>query len=169
MRLALEVTKAVREVWPERLPLFFRVSATDWAEGGWDLAQTIELSRAAEGAGRRSDRCFERRRGAACQNSGRAWLPSGICGSDSARSRNRDRRGGHDHRPSAGRHHPRPPVKPIWFFWRANCCAIRIGRGVRPRNWARRSKLRCSTSARGERIGRKWSTALLEISRTAKV
>ena len=27
-----------------RLPLFCRVSASDWAEGGWDLAQTIELS-----------------------------------------------------------------------------------------------------------------------------
>jgi 2,4-dienoyl-CoA reductase-like NADH-dependent reductase (Old Yellow Enzyme family) len=45
LRLALEVTKAVREVWPQRLPLFFRVSASDWAEGGWDLRQTIELSR----------------------------------------------------------------------------------------------------------------------------
>jgi 2,4-dienoyl-CoA reductase-like NADH-dependent reductase (Old Yellow Enzyme family) len=45
LRFALEVTRAVREAWPERLPLFFRVSATDWAEGGWDLAQTIELSK----------------------------------------------------------------------------------------------------------------------------
>lgn len=45
MRLALRVAKAVREVWPARLPLFFRVSATDWQEGGWDLPQTIELAR----------------------------------------------------------------------------------------------------------------------------
>ena len=45
MRLALSVTKAVREVWPARLPLFFRVSATDWQEGGWDLEQSIELAR----------------------------------------------------------------------------------------------------------------------------
>jgi 2,4-dienoyl-CoA reductase-like NADH-dependent reductase (Old Yellow Enzyme family) len=44
-RLALEVTKAVREVWPERLPLFFRLSATDWVEGGWNLEQSIELAR----------------------------------------------------------------------------------------------------------------------------
>ena len=44
-RLALEIAAAVRRVWPERLPLFVRVSATDWAEGGWDLPQTIELSR----------------------------------------------------------------------------------------------------------------------------
>ena len=45
IRFAIQVVKAVREIWPPRLPLFFRVSATDWKEGGWDLAQTIELSR----------------------------------------------------------------------------------------------------------------------------
>jgi 2,4-dienoyl-CoA reductase-like NADH-dependent reductase (Old Yellow Enzyme family) len=45
MRLALRVTQAVREVLPARLPLFFRVSATDWQEGGWDLEQSIELAR----------------------------------------------------------------------------------------------------------------------------
>ncbi len=44
-RLALEVAGAVRRVWPEKLPLFVRVSATDWAEGGWDLPQTVELAR----------------------------------------------------------------------------------------------------------------------------
>jgi 2,4-dienoyl-CoA reductase-like NADH-dependent reductase (Old Yellow Enzyme family) len=45
IRLALEVTKAVREVWPANLPLFCRVSASDWAEGGWDLGETVELSK----------------------------------------------------------------------------------------------------------------------------
>jgi 2,4-dienoyl-CoA reductase-like NADH-dependent reductase (Old Yellow Enzyme family) len=45
MRLALRVTGAVREVWPEDRPLFVRISATDWAEGGWDLEQSIELAR----------------------------------------------------------------------------------------------------------------------------
>jgi 2,4-dienoyl-CoA reductase-like NADH-dependent reductase (Old Yellow Enzyme family) len=40
-----QVVRTVREVWPQRLPLFVRVSATDWKEGGWDLAQTIELAR----------------------------------------------------------------------------------------------------------------------------
>jgi 2,4-dienoyl-CoA reductase-like NADH-dependent reductase (Old Yellow Enzyme family) len=45
MRLPLRVTQAVREVWPARLPLFFRISATDWQEGGWDLEQSIELAR----------------------------------------------------------------------------------------------------------------------------
>lgn len=45
MRLTLRVTQAVRDAWPEELPLFVRVSATDWAEGGWTLAESIELSK----------------------------------------------------------------------------------------------------------------------------
>jgi 2,4-dienoyl-CoA reductase-like NADH-dependent reductase (Old Yellow Enzyme family) len=45
IRATLKVVRAVREVWPQTLPLFVRVSATDWKEGGWDLAQTIELAR----------------------------------------------------------------------------------------------------------------------------
>ncbi len=45
-RLLLEVASAIRSVWPESLPLFARVSATDWAEeGGWDLEQTVALSK----------------------------------------------------------------------------------------------------------------------------
>ncbi len=44
-RLLLEVVDRAREVWPERLPLFVRISATDWAEGGWDLDQSVELVR----------------------------------------------------------------------------------------------------------------------------
>lgn len=44
-RLPLEVAQAVRQVWPGHLPLFVRISSTDWVEGGWDLAQSIELSR----------------------------------------------------------------------------------------------------------------------------
>jgi 2,4-dienoyl-CoA reductase-like NADH-dependent reductase (Old Yellow Enzyme family) len=44
VRFPLRVTEAVRAVWPERLPLFVRISATDWAEGGWALEQSIEFS-----------------------------------------------------------------------------------------------------------------------------
>lgn len=43
MRLPLRVAERVRAAWPEALPLFVRISATDWAEGGWDLPQSIEL------------------------------------------------------------------------------------------------------------------------------
>lgn len=44
MRVPLLVTEAVREEWPADRPLFVRISATDWAEGGWDLAQSVTLS-----------------------------------------------------------------------------------------------------------------------------
>src|SRR5207253_6838387 len=36
-RLVCEVVTAVRRVWPESAPLFLRISATDWIDGGWDL------------------------------------------------------------------------------------------------------------------------------------
>jgi 2,4-dienoyl-CoA reductase-like NADH-dependent reductase (Old Yellow Enzyme family) len=45
IRLCLDIVDAVRAVWPERLPLFVRISATDWAPGGWDVDQSVELSR----------------------------------------------------------------------------------------------------------------------------
>jgi 2,4-dienoyl-CoA reductase-like NADH-dependent reductase (Old Yellow Enzyme family) len=45
MRLPLRVATAVREVWPKGLPLFVRISATDWADGGWDLPQSIEFAK----------------------------------------------------------------------------------------------------------------------------
>ena len=45
MRLPLEVAAAVRAVWPNKYPLFVRISATDWKEGGWDLDQSVTLCR----------------------------------------------------------------------------------------------------------------------------
>jgi 2,4-dienoyl-CoA reductase-like NADH-dependent reductase (Old Yellow Enzyme family) len=45
IRLVCEVVSAVRTVWPEEAPLFIRISATDWVEGGWDVEQSIELAR----------------------------------------------------------------------------------------------------------------------------
>jgi NADPH2 dehydrogenase len=44
MRYPLEVFDAIRAVFPERKPVGVKVSATDWVEGGWDLAQTIEFA-----------------------------------------------------------------------------------------------------------------------------
>jgi 2,4-dienoyl-CoA reductase-like NADH-dependent reductase (Old Yellow Enzyme family) len=45
LRFACEVISAVRRVWPESRPLFVRISATDWIEGGWDLDQSIHLAK----------------------------------------------------------------------------------------------------------------------------
>jgi 2,4-dienoyl-CoA reductase-like NADH-dependent reductase (Old Yellow Enzyme family) len=44
-RIVREVVGAVRASWPERAPLFVRISATDWVDGGWDIQQSVELSR----------------------------------------------------------------------------------------------------------------------------
>jgi 2,4-dienoyl-CoA reductase-like NADH-dependent reductase (Old Yellow Enzyme family) len=44
VRFPLDVVAAVRDAWPEHLPLFIRISATDWAEGGWDLDQSIRFA-----------------------------------------------------------------------------------------------------------------------------
>lgn len=51
MRLALQTASAMRSVLPDSVPLFTRISATDWVEGGWDLDQAVELSRALAGVG----------------------------------------------------------------------------------------------------------------------
>lgn len=44
-RLLIEIIEAIHEVWPNELPLLVRISCTDWVEGGWDLPQSIELSK----------------------------------------------------------------------------------------------------------------------------
>ena len=51
VRLVVRVAEAIRKVWPEQLPLFCRISATDWKEGGWDLPQSIELAKLLRTAG----------------------------------------------------------------------------------------------------------------------
>ncbi len=45
VRFPLEVAGAVRGAWPEAFPVFVRISATDWVEGGWDLPQSIRFAR----------------------------------------------------------------------------------------------------------------------------
>jgi 2,4-dienoyl-CoA reductase-like NADH-dependent reductase (Old Yellow Enzyme family) len=45
IRLTMEVCRATRAVWPDELPLFIRVSASDWTEGGWSSDDTVELAR----------------------------------------------------------------------------------------------------------------------------
>jgi 2,4-dienoyl-CoA reductase-like NADH-dependent reductase (Old Yellow Enzyme family) len=43
-RLLREVVAAIRRVWPEKNPLFMRISSTDWTEGGWDIEQSVALA-----------------------------------------------------------------------------------------------------------------------------
>ncbi|RYE36591.1 MAG: NADH:flavin oxidoreductase/NADH oxidase [Sphingobacteriaceae bacterium] len=44
IRFLLEITTAVQKVWPQDLPLFVRISATDWADGGWTAEESVKLS-----------------------------------------------------------------------------------------------------------------------------
>lgn len=51
MRLALDVTQAVRAVWPEDKPLFFRISSSDGIDGGWEIEDSVVLARALKDLG----------------------------------------------------------------------------------------------------------------------
>jgi 2,4-dienoyl-CoA reductase-like NADH-dependent reductase (Old Yellow Enzyme family) len=45
IRLLLEVLEAVQSEWPTDFPLFVRISATDWADGGWNVEESVQLSK----------------------------------------------------------------------------------------------------------------------------
>jgi 2,4-dienoyl-CoA reductase-like NADH-dependent reductase (Old Yellow Enzyme family) len=45
IRLLLDTTRAVRQIWPDKFPLAVRISAIDWKEGGWDIEQSIALAK----------------------------------------------------------------------------------------------------------------------------
>jgi len=45
IRIVCEVVTAVRKVWPEQYPVWVRISATDWTEGGWTIEESVELAR----------------------------------------------------------------------------------------------------------------------------
>jgi 2,4-dienoyl-CoA reductase-like NADH-dependent reductase (Old Yellow Enzyme family) len=51
IRLTLDVIDAVQLEWPKDLPLFLRISATDWANGGWSIEESISLSKIAQQKG----------------------------------------------------------------------------------------------------------------------
>ena len=51
MRFPLEVFSAVRQAWPADKPMGIRVSATDWIENGWDVADTVAFAKAVEDIG----------------------------------------------------------------------------------------------------------------------
>jgi 2,4-dienoyl-CoA reductase-like NADH-dependent reductase (Old Yellow Enzyme family) len=51
IRLTLEVTDAIRGVWAEQLPLFLRISASDWMENGWTVEDSVNLAKVVRGRG----------------------------------------------------------------------------------------------------------------------
>lgn len=44
-RLVLEVVSGLRKIMPEDMPLFVRISCTDWVDGGWDIEQSVQLAK----------------------------------------------------------------------------------------------------------------------------
>lgn len=50
-RMPLMTARAVREVWPAHLPVFVRISASDWVSGGWDIVQSVQLAKWLKEAG----------------------------------------------------------------------------------------------------------------------
>src|SRR5690606_27204592 len=51
IRLLLEVINGVKTVWPTDLPLLVRISATDWADGGWDADSSVRLAKILKAVG----------------------------------------------------------------------------------------------------------------------
>jgi len=51
VRFPLHVIRAVRSAWPQHLPVFVRISATDWVEGGWNLDESVAFAKLLRHAG----------------------------------------------------------------------------------------------------------------------
>jgi 2,4-dienoyl-CoA reductase-like NADH-dependent reductase (Old Yellow Enzyme family) len=47
----VEITQAIRRVWPDSLPLFIRISASDWVECGWSIDDSVKLARVLKALG----------------------------------------------------------------------------------------------------------------------
>jgi 2,4-dienoyl-CoA reductase-like NADH-dependent reductase (Old Yellow Enzyme family) len=45
IRILREVVQSIRSAWPANLPLFVRISATDWVEGGWGIQDSVHLAK----------------------------------------------------------------------------------------------------------------------------
>ena len=114
MRFAVEVAEAVRTAWPTELPLFFRVSATDWLAGdtddvrpGWTVPDTVRAGGPAQAPRRRPHRRVFGRLRARRQDSRRAQLPSSVLCPDTQGGRDPHRSSRTHHRGRTGRHHHR--------------------------------------------------------------
>ena len=87
MRFPLQVFEAVRAAVPGRLPVGVRLSATDWVDGGWDLAQSRGFAQALQARGCSFHPCVQRRRVAAAEDPARPRLPGGPGRTVEARDR----------------------------------------------------------------------------------
>ena len=106
IRLLLAVVARVQAVWPDNLPLFVRISATDWTEGGWTADDSVALAAVLKDKGVDVVDC------SSGGNVARASIPTGpgyqvsLCRTHQARSRHHDGGRGADYVRRAGRSHP---------------------------------------------------------------
>jgi 2,4-dienoyl-CoA reductase-like NADH-dependent reductase (Old Yellow Enzyme family) len=101
--LPLAVVAAVRDAWPAHLPLFVRLSVTDWADGGWDLPQSIRFSAMLQALGVDLVDCSSGGLVAGVMPPPRAGLPGALRRGHQARGRRRHRSRRPDHRSLSGR------------------------------------------------------------------
>jgi 2,4-dienoyl-CoA reductase-like NADH-dependent reductase (Old Yellow Enzyme family) len=106
MRFPLEIFKAVREAWPAHKPFGVRISAVDWAEGGWTLPDSVEYAKALKALG--CDYITASSGGAVAEQKkrSRAPLPGAVRRDDPARDGHVHCGGRPHHRSAAGRGHP---------------------------------------------------------------
>ena len=127
MRLLLRVAERLRAAMPAELPLFVRISATDWAEGGWDVEQSVVLARQLKGLGVDlidvSSGGWCRRR--ASRSAKGYQVP--FARADPRRGRDHDRGGRADHRAAHADEIVTGGDADL-VFSAASCCASRTGR-----------------------------------------
>ena len=97
VKVVLEVAKTIREVWPDELPLFARISVKDWVDGRLGCAGQRRTRQTAGAAGSRSYRLLERRGGAGAADTNTSWISS-PAGSSRPRGRGDQIRGGGSHK-----------------------------------------------------------------------
>ena len=106
-RIGREIVSAVRKVWPENLPLFIRISATDWKEGGWDLDQSVELAKQLKASGRGPGGLFLRGTRRGSENHCRPRLSGSVRRTHPARREHSNRHSRTDRDEGTGRRYPR--------------------------------------------------------------
>ena len=146
-RFLRDCAAAVRSALPDSCPLFVRISATDWTEGGWDIDAIDRAGATAEGSRRRRDRLLVRRQRREREDSGRPRLSGAVRGADPPRGGDRDRGGRHDHRRRRRRTRSSATARPTSCCSPASCCATPTGRCTPPRSSAARCPGRRNTCA----------------------
>ena len=123
IRLLLEVVDAVRAAWPDRLPVFVRISATDWADGGWSPDESVELAKRLREHGVDLVDVSSGGQVPSAKIPVGAGIPGAVCSADSQRSGNPNGCCGDDYPASASQRHRRE--------WRGGHCAAGAGDAAR--------------------------------------